>query len=179
MKTLCGLDCSECGLRDHCGGCAETNGRPFGGTCMVAVCCEEKGCENCCKSFEASCRLKEQLIAEFNALGIEDMEKVTSLNALKGSFVNLEYTLPGGQTIKFWEDDRIYLLDSDKKQIHIFEPTEFTNLLHESLYLFSKGQYTQSKEPLSKVLQMNSMFDYANQAMGHAYLQEENYEQSI
>lgn len=77
------------------------------------------------------------------------------------------------------EDDRIYLLDSDKKQIHIFEPTEFTNLLHESLYLFSKGQYTQSKEPLSKVLQMNSMFDYANQAMGHAYLQEENYEQAL
>lgn len=77
------------------------------------------------------------------------------------------------------EDDRIYLLDSDKKQIHIFEPTEFTNLLHESLYLFSKGQYTQSKEPLSKVLQMNSMFDYANQAMGHAYLQEENYEQAM
>lgn len=76
-------------------------------------------------------------------------------------------------------DDRIYLLDSDKKQIHIFEPTEFTNLLHESLYLFSKGQYTQSKEPLSKVLQMNSMFDYANQAMGHAYLQEENYEQAL
>lgn len=77
------------------------------------------------------------------------------------------------------EDDRIYLLDSDKKQIHIFEPTEFTNLLHESLYLFSKGQYTQSKEPLSKVLQMNSMFDYANHAMGHAYLQEENYEQAL
>lgn len=77
------------------------------------------------------------------------------------------------------EDDRLYLLDSDKKQIHIFEPTEFTNLLHESLYLFSKGQYTQSKEPLSKVLQMNSMFDYANQAMGHAYLQEENYEQAL
>lgn len=77
------------------------------------------------------------------------------------------------------KDDRIYLLDSDKKQIHIFEPTEFTNLLHESLYLFSKGQYTQSKEPLSKVLQMNSMFDYANQAMGHAYLQEENYEQAL
>lgn len=75
--------------------------------------------------------------------------------------------------------DRIYLLDSDKKQIHVFEPTEFTNLLHESLYLFSKGQYTASKEPLGKVLQMNSMFYYANQAMGHAYLQEENYDEAL
>lgn len=75
--------------------------------------------------------------------------------------------------------DRIYLLDSDKKQVHIFTPTEFTNLLHESLYLFSKGRYTESKEPLEKVLQMNSMFDYANQAMGHAYLQEENYTEAL
>lgn len=76
-------------------------------------------------------------------------------------------------------EDRIYLLDSDKRQIHVFEPTEFTNLLHESLYLFSKGRYSDSKEPLTKVLQMNSMFDYANQAMGHAYLQEENYEAAL
>ena len=75
--------------------------------------------------------------------------------------------------------DRIYLLDSDKKQVHIFTPTEFTDLLHEALYLFSKGRYTESKEPLEKVLQMNSMFDYANQAMGHAYLQEENYTEAL
>jgi tetratricopeptide (TPR) repeat protein len=76
-------------------------------------------------------------------------------------------------------EDRIYLLDSDKKQIHIFEPTEFTNLLHESLYLFSKGRYEESKEPLEQVLQMNSMFTYANEAMGHAYLQEENYTEAL
>lgn len=77
------------------------------------------------------------------------------------------------------DSDKIYLLDSDKKQVHIFEPTEFTDLLHESLYLFSKGRYTESKEPLEEVLQMNSMFDYANQAMGHAYLQEENYTEAL
>ncbi len=52
---------------------------------------------------------EKQLIDEFNALGIEDMKKVTNLNALKGSFVNLEYTLPGGQTVKFWNDNKIYL----------------------------------------------------------------------
>lgn len=109
MKTLCGLDCDECGFKDSCAGCAATDGKPFGGSCMIAVCCDNKGCGNCGNSFEGPCKLKEQLIAEFNALGIEDMEQVTSLNALRGSFVNLEYTLPGGQNIKFWDDDRIYL----------------------------------------------------------------------
>ncbi|MEG2611854.1 MAG: DUF3795 domain-containing protein, partial [Oscillospiraceae bacterium] len=53
--------------------------------------------------------LKKQLISEFNALNIGDMAEVTDLNALKGSFVNLEYSLPSGQSLKFWNDNRIYL----------------------------------------------------------------------
>ena len=76
---------------------------------MIAECCKDKGCENCGKFFESQCELKERLISEFNELGIEDMEKVTSLNALRGSFVNLEYTLPSSDTIKFWDDNKIYL----------------------------------------------------------------------
>lgn len=76
-------------------------------------------------------------------------------------------------------EDRIYILDSDKCQVQVYEPTEFTQLLHEALYLYSKGRYTESKEPLAKVLQMNSMFDYANKAMGRAYFQEENYEEAL
>lgn len=77
------------------------------------------------------------------------------------------------------DSDHVYTLDTEKSQIQIFEPTEFTNLLHEALYLYSKGRYTESKEPLTKVLTMNSMFDYANKAMGRALQQEEDYEQAI
>ena len=117
MKNLCGLDCGECAWRENCNGkCAETNGHPFGGSCMVALCCENKRCDNCGKAFEAPCKLKEQLIAEFNGLGIEDMEEVTNLNALLGAYVNLEYTLPGGQKTKIWDDNRIYLGNQVRKK---------------------------------------------------------------
>lgn len=37
------------------------------------------------------------------------MDEVTDLNALKGSFINLEYTLSNGQTVIFWNDNKIYL----------------------------------------------------------------------
>lgn len=77
------------------------------------------------------------------------------------------------------KNDNIYLLDSDKHQIHVFQPTEFTDYLHNALHLYSKGRYEESKEPLTQVLTMNSMFDYANKAMGRAYLQEENYEKAL
>ena len=75
--------------------------------------------------------------------------------------------------------DRIYVLDSDKAQIQIYQPTEFTNLLHNALYLYSKGRYTEAKEPLTEILKMNSMFDYANKAMGSCYFQEDNYKEAL
>ena len=108
-ESICGLDCGQCGWKGSCGGCAVTGGRPFGGECMLAACCRGKGLERCGDCPERPCSLKAQLIREFNALGIEDMKEVTDLNALKGSFVNLEYSLASGQRIKFWDDGRIYL----------------------------------------------------------------------
>lgn len=83
------------------------------------------------------------------------------------------------EAIQIGSDDKIYVLDSDKAQIQVYEPTEFTNYLHEALYLFSKGRYTESKEPLSEVLQMNNLFDYANMAMGRALYKEGNYEEAL
>ncbi len=75
--------------------------------------------------------------------------------------------------------NRIYILDSDMSQIQVYEPTEFTDLLHRALYLYANGRYTESKEPLTGILEMNSMFDYANMAMGRVYYQEENYEMAL
>jgi tetratricopeptide (TPR) repeat protein len=83
------------------------------------------------------------------------------------------------EAIQTDHNDRIYVLDSDKKQVIIYTPTEFTNHLHEALYLFSKGRYTESKEPLDEVLRMNNLFDYANMAMGKTLFKEENYQESI
>lgn len=51
---------------------------------------------------------KEELIAKFNELNIEDMAEVSELHELKGDFINLEYILPSGQTAKLWEDDKTY-----------------------------------------------------------------------
>lgn len=108
-KTICGIDCSNCGFKEGCGGCMTTGGQPFGSKCMVADCCINKGHEHCDKCINKPCELKKQLINEFNALGISDMKKVTDLYSLKGAYVNLEYTLASGQTIKFWDDNKIYL----------------------------------------------------------------------
>ena len=83
------------------------------------------------------------------------------------------------ESIQVGKNDEIYVLDSDRRQIQVYKPSEFTQKLHNALYLYSKGRYTESREPLSDVLKMNSMFDYANRAMGRAYFQEENYDEAL
>lgn len=81
MKSICKIDCTKCELSCICNGCSETDGQPFGEKCIVAVCCQ--------KGKTALSKLKATLIAAFNELNVQDMEKVTDLNALKDSFINM------------------------------------------------------------------------------------------
>ena len=103
MTTICGLDCSccqECDSREACGGCVETDGHPFGGSCAAAECVKAGG-------LEALAEVKANLIGEFNALGIKDLQ-IKDLNLLPGFYINLEYSLPNGQSVKLLEDGRTY-----------------------------------------------------------------------
>ena len=53
---------------------------------------------------------KKQLINEFNTLlNIKGLPKVESLNVLSGEFINMEYTLPNGEKVKFLDDKQTYL----------------------------------------------------------------------
>ena len=52
---------------------------------------------------------KQQLVEEINALHIEGMPQVDSLNALVGEYVNLTYRLPNGRAVRFLDDSVTYL----------------------------------------------------------------------
>ena len=102
VKAICGMDCCGiCERREDCGGCMKTEGRPFGGRCIAAEIVKQRG-------FAAFEKFKKKLIDEFNSLGIEGLE-VKDLNLLNGFYVNLEYPLANGQTVKLLEDHNIYL----------------------------------------------------------------------
>lgn len=77
------------------------------------------------------------------------------------------------------DNDNLYVLDTTVSTVHIFKPTEFTTLVHDSLDYFEEGKYEESKEPLEQVIQMNGLFDYANMAMGRALFNEESYDDSL
>ncbi len=101
METICRTEwCDECPQRSECGGCLETDGHPFGGSCIAARWIKKNG-------FEAYQARKQELIDEINALGIKGLQ-VGDVNILNGFYVNLEYRLPNGQAVKLLEDNRTY-----------------------------------------------------------------------
>lgn len=94
--TYCGIDCcKECTRQAQCGGGEACKGHPFGGSCIA-----ERN-----KSFAD---LKRTLIDEINALQIDGLE-IEELYLLNGAYVNLEYPLPNGTTVKFLNDNDVYL----------------------------------------------------------------------
>ena len=60
--------------------------------------------------------MKEKLIQAFNALHIEGMGEITKLHQGKGAFVNLDFTLPSGQSVKFWENEKTYYINQVEKR---------------------------------------------------------------
>jgi len=80
----------------------QTNGHPFGGECVAAKCIINGG-----EAFFTA--LKNQLLDEFNALGIVDMPPITNLCQLCGAYINMEYTIPNGEKIKLLDERKIYL----------------------------------------------------------------------
>ena len=62
---------------------------------------------------------KEPLIQAFRTVGIPELEKLESLNELPGRAVNLEYTLPSGQTVRLWEDEKIYWYGDSGREAQI------------------------------------------------------------
>lgn len=94
--TYCGINCcEECSMLAKCGGCEKCGGHPFGGSCIA---------ERNSNFLE----LKQQLIEEINELGIDGLT-VDDLNLLLGAYVNLEYPLSNGTTVKFLNEKDIYL----------------------------------------------------------------------
>ncbi|MBQ3394543.1 MAG: DUF3795 domain-containing protein [Oscillospiraceae bacterium] len=101
--TYCGSNCCKyCSRLSECGGCEKCAGHPFGGSCVA-----ERNTD-----FP---ELKQKLVEEINALTIDGLT-VDDLNLLTGAFVNLEYPLPSGTTVKILKDKDIYLANQIERQ---------------------------------------------------------------
>ncbi len=73
----------------------------------------------------------------------------------------------------------IYALDRASRELKVFIPTEFTNLVHEALTSYQEGNYIQSQGPWENVLKMNDFFDLAHRGLGNAYFSLNRYDEAL
>ena len=103
MSSICGANCKECNFKSECAGCENTCGKPCGGRCIAAEYIKVGGLD----SYNT---FKEKLLSEINCLlKAEGLPTADKLYELSGQFVNLEYPLPSGETVKLLNDKNIYL----------------------------------------------------------------------
>ena len=103
MSSICGANCKECNFKSECAGCEKTCGKPFGGRCIAAEYIKVGGLD----SYNT---FKEKLLSEINCLlKAEGLPTADKLYELSGQFVNLEYPLPSGKTVKLLNDKNINL----------------------------------------------------------------------
>ena len=95
-------NCEECPSFKDCGGCENCNAMPFGAKeqCICASLIAEKGFQGYQEAFQ-------HIVDSINGLSIQGLH-IDDMNVLPGSYVNLEYPLPCGGTVKFLKDDRTY-----------------------------------------------------------------------
>lgn len=100
MCTYCEADCSVCAFNDKCGGCTETYGSPFGGSCIAAEYIKAGGHD---AYMEFKSMLKDEINTALDTLGLHLTDE------LAGSLVNLEYRLLNGLKMRLLNDEDIYL----------------------------------------------------------------------
>lgn len=64
---------------------------------------------------------------------------------------------------------KVYVTDSRKNSITVFKLTEFGELVHNAIDLFTKGLYNEAKEPFEEVIRRDSNYWYAYIGLGNAY----------
>lgn len=74
---------------------------------------------------------------------------------------------------------RLYVTDREQGVIQVYEPTEFTSILHQALALFEQGFYVDSERYWDEILRLNSSFGLAHTAKGEALYKQQLYDESL
>ncbi|XEC96367.1 hypothetical protein AB6A23_07435 [Paenibacillus tarimensis] len=76
-------------------------------------------------------------------------------------------------------DGIIYVVDKGRNRIDRFRTTPFADLVHEASALYVEGRYEQAETLWNRVLEVNSNYDMAYQAIGKSLYKAEQYKEAM
>lgn len=75
--------------------------------------------------------------------------------------------------------NKLYVLDSEKNSVTVFEETEFGSVLREAITLYNSGKYEEAIEPFTQVLKMDANYEFAYVGIGSALMGEGKYKEAM
>lgn len=117
--------------------------------------------------------LKTNKIFWYNILG--DMLGVFGGKGGNGDIVGLL----GSPVAIEQKGDKVFIVDSTKNAIIVYEMTEFGSNIKKANKLYIEGQYEESVEPWREVLKMNANYELAYVGIGNALYKQEKYEEAM
>lgn len=76
-------------------------------------------------------------------------------------------------------DKDLFVLDSMNASITVFTPTDYGNLIYKATEQFACGEYDESAQTWSKVLDYNGNYDLAYIGLGKSYLRQKKYKEAM
>lgn len=73
----------------------------------------------------------------------------------------------------------LYVLDSEKNSVTVYEETKFGETLRSAIKLYNKGKYDEAIEPFRKVLEMDSNYEFAWVGIGSALMGQGDYKEAM
>ena len=76
-------------------------------------------------------------------------------------------------------DGLLYVLDSGKSNIQVFEPTAFIALVHRAVNLYQDGRYSQAMDMWNRIQEIDANYMLAHIGKGKSYARQGEYEASM
>lgn len=73
----------------------------------------------------------------------------------------------------------LYVADSERNNIIVYKPTEFTLAVNVANQLYNEGKYEEAYSHWEEVLKVNNHYEIAQQAMGYILLRQEKYPEAM
>jgi len=73
----------------------------------------------------------------------------------------------------------LFVVDKGRSEIITYQPTNFTNLVHDAVNFYNNGNYSESTDYFEAILKQNDNFALAHSALGKAYYQNEDYDKAL
>jgi hypothetical protein len=106
-------------------------------------------------------------------------DKLGNLLFIFGGFGDQDGLFKTAVSIDQTSDGTMYVVDKTRSRIDRFRKTPFAEIVHEASGLYVDGRYDEAYKPWLKVLDLNSNYDMAYQAIGKAKFKEEHYGEAM